>query len=285
MEPQRLADRAIQPNIASSPQLLLKAPVEPFQLPNPAVRNIRFLHPGYPENENILLIFPALTLGATTMKQPRLTVGVDGVLTHPSYYFCIDGVPSFDHFRFPSNLPDSWSSNISAPIQRAAAGSISDRDRTCRITCSSLPNEVARIIPAPLEEWWERNSMFVHTARPWSGAFTNYPENAVLLRRDLRYIWDNHQFALVPKQGRWVVHILDNQTTDELQERYHNLETQPIMGVAREYLFARFALAILVQMSVFMKQESPQIDHAEGQDAAVKGLVHQGILRHVCSTK
>ncbi|KAK2736636.1 hypothetical protein FQN55_001582 [Onygenales sp. PD_40] len=287
MATQPRADQTRIHPVASSPHLQLRAAAAPFKLPNPAIRNIQFLHPAYPENENILLVFPAFDSGgvhhetarvacailancrwdgylSTIRNGPRLTLGVDGVLTDPIYYFCVDEesdypvIPSFEHFRFPSRLPDSWSSDVSAPIQPATSDRISDRDQTCRITCSSLPNEIAHIIPAAQEEWWRINSMFLHTARPWSSVYTNCPENAILLRRDLHYIWDSHQFAVVPKRGRWVVHILDNQVTDELQERYHNLETQPIIGVAREYLFARFALAILGRMSIFTKQGFPR---------------------------
>ncbi|KAF9883280.1 hypothetical protein FE257_003800 [Aspergillus nanangensis] len=246
-------------------------------------RKVKFLHPGYPDNANILLVLPAFDSGGihyetariacgilancrwdgyfrAVKNGPRVEAGVDAILTNPEYYYCVDGdeeypvVPSFDHLRFPSVLPNSWSDNVFAPIQPPTSDRVPDRDQTCRITCSSLPNEIAHVVPAAQEDWWRANSMFLYATRPGSSMDTNCPDNAIILRRDLHYLWDNHKFAIVPKQGKWVVHVLNNLATNELQESYHNLETQPIIGVAREYLLARFGLAILGDASIFAKQ-------------------------------
>ncbi|KAE8372173.1 hypothetical protein BDV26DRAFT_274679 [Aspergillus bertholletiae] len=244
---------------------------------------IQFLHPGYPDHETILLILPAFDTSGVHHETARIAcallancrwdgylsstpsgtpVGADRneMLTGPIYYFCIEGetdypiVPSFDNFHFPSILPDSWAEGISAPIQPAISDRVPDRDRTCRVTCSSLPNEIAHIIPAFQEGWWLSNSMFVHTSRPANSLDTSCPANAILLRRDVHYLWDQHRFSIVPKQRQWVLHVLSKFATDELQERYHNLELLPLIGVARQFLLAQFALTIFADQNMFPVQ-------------------------------
>ncbi|KAL7624789.1 hypothetical protein AAE478_006361, partial [Parahypoxylon ruwenzoriense] len=158
----------------------------------------------------------------------------DHVYTYPV-------VPSFQHLRLPEALPASWSA---APIGHATSNRVPDRDQSCRITCSSAPNEIAHVIPSAFEDWWRETGMYLHTSRPDDGLDADCSENAILLRRDLHYMWDAHRLV-VPKQGRWVVHTLDQFVTDELPVCYHNLEMQPLKGVACRFFLARFALAIL----------------------------------------
>ncbi|PLB53784.1 hypothetical protein P170DRAFT_420594 [Aspergillus steynii IBT 23096] len=130
-------ERTKMPDVAPKSQLSIRPIVEHFGLAGPAVQKIRFLHPGYPDNENVLLIFPALDSGgihhgtarvacailakckwegyfSTTRDGPRITLDMDEILTNPIYYFRIDGdadyaiTPSFDNFTFPETLPDYW---------------------------------------------------------------------------------------------------------------------------------------------------------------------------------
>ncbi|KAM0438493.1 hypothetical protein ACHAPT_001242 [Fusarium lateritium] len=239
-----------------------------------------FLHPGYPDSKNVLLSLPALDSGgihhetariacailadcswngffSLTRDGPRLTAGSDDILTRDRYYFRIEGidkypvVPSFDNFRCPSTLPPSWLDDSSAPIQMALADDVGKRDQTCRVTGSLIPNETAHIIPAAQDDWWVRNNMFTHT-RPQSFD-TRCASNTILLRRDLHKMWDDHRFCIVPKAGEWVVHLLWDCPTVELQDEYHNLELQPLRGVSRYFLLCRFALAMLSH-SVFLNQ-------------------------------
>ena len=37
-----------------------------------------------------------------------------------------------------------------------------------------------------------------------------------LMRRDTHYLWDQNKFAIISKQNKWVIHILDNLPTTEL---------------------------------------------------------------------
>lgn len=70
-------------------------------------------------------------------------------------------------------------------------------------------------------------------------------------------MWDDHRFCIVPKAGEWVVHMLWDCPTIELQDEYHNLEPQPLRGVSRYFLLCRFALAI-ISHSVFLNQLGPR---------------------------
>ncbi|KAK3320549.1 hypothetical protein B0T19DRAFT_477800 [Cercophora scortea] len=251
-----------------------------------SVRSIRFLHPGYADNDNILLILSALDDGggvhhetariacailadsrwdgyfSLTANGPPLageTDSPDAVLALPAYYFCVPGttsypvVPSLEHFSFPLNLPPSWSA-AAAPTAPSASERVPDRDRTCRMTNWSLPVEIAHIIPHAQADWWRSNNMSLYSHCPESSTDTQCPENAILLRKDAHHLWDVHRFAIVPKAGQWVVHVLDNLLSSELSDTYHNLAMLPLRQVAREYLLARFALAILSWKSMFTKQ-------------------------------
>jgi hypothetical protein len=70
-------------------------------------------------------------------------------------------------------------------------------------------------------------------------------------------MWDDHKFAIVPKAGKWVVHVLWNSSVVEIQERYHNLELQPLAGVSRHFFLCRFALAVFSN-SPFLSQRVPR---------------------------
>ncbi|KAI0412565.1 hypothetical protein F5X98DRAFT_318628 [Xylaria grammica] len=299
----------------TSRKVFLKRPVKPYAVtPHSTIKQVRFLHPGYVEKENTLLVLPALDATISdgnnadsgirgvhhdtarvacciladcrwdgyfslTRDGPAIDEGPDDILLASQYFFRLDNpdeiqdghgggpsnegieqyrypvVPSFEHFRFPPQLPPSW---MGAPIPPAAIDKVSVRDQTCRLTCSSAPNEIAHIVPAAHEGWWQSNAMFLHTARPDQSMNTDCPENALLLRRDVHKLWDMHKFALVPKQGRWVVHVLDYGRTAELQDNYHNLELQPLQDVRPEFLLARFALSILSEMAIFVRQPLPR---------------------------
>ncbi|KAL7789143.1 hypothetical protein V8C37DRAFT_386841 [Trichoderma ceciliae] len=99
--------------------------------------------------------------------------------------------------------------------------------------------------------------MFAYTANPDFSSDTRCAESAFLLRRDLHRMWDDHRFASVPKADKWVIHLLWKSPSDELETEYHNLELQPLYGVARQFLFCRFSLAILSK-GTFLNQSVPR---------------------------
>ncbi|KAH7302926.1 hypothetical protein B0I35DRAFT_447617 [Stachybotrys elegans] len=241
--------------------------------------NVTLLHPGYPDGQNILFFLPMLDSGgihhetvwvacallANSRWDGFLSVTRDGeeipepkqdTLQGERYYFRVPGdpqwavIPSIKNLRCPSTVPGLWAS---CPIEPATTDDVGKRDQTCRITTSLIPNEIAHIIPQAQIEWWQSNSMFTYTANPDFSSDTRCAENAILLRRDLHKMWDDHRFAIVPKRDKWVVHVLWKSPSKELETEYHNLELQPLYGVARQFLLCRFALAILSK-SMFLKQ-------------------------------
>ncbi|OAQ58068.1 HNH endonuclease domain-containing protein [Pochonia chlamydosporia 170] len=269
---------------SDGPTLNLKTPRTPFRSIRESHQTF-FLHPGYPEKHNILLILPALDSGgihhetariacailansrwdgflSLTKDGPKLEEPRDAVLPSRRYYFRIEGddrypvVPSFDNFPCPLELPDSWCEDL-APIEQSSVDDVGKRDQICRVTGSSLPNENAHIIPQAQSEWWQRNSMFAYTVNADQGFDTKCADNTILVRRDTHKMWDDHRFAIVPKAGKWVAHVLWNSPTVELEEYYHNLELQPLRGVSRYFLLCRFALAILSK-SAFLSQGVPR---------------------------
>lgn len=161
-------------------------------------------------------------------------------------------VPSFGNFTCPTTLPPSWSE---APIHLATTFDLHARDPVCRITASTDALDDAHIIPAAHEYWWQRNLMFRFTARPGNSQTTSCADNMLRLRTDLHRLWDDGQFAIVPKDGKWVIHFLQDTSTSELHDTYHNLELQRITGVSPMFLLCRFALAIFTK-SVFLSQNT-----------------------------
>lgn len=249
--------------------LTLRPPVSAF----PTSRRLPIVllrHPGYPDSENILLDLPALDGNGIHHETARIACcilancrwdgflsksrqgppvpvpeGPQDVLLAGDYYFYVPSdaryaiVPSLRHFRFPDQLPGSWSENENAPISPTTAS-----PSHCSVTRASLPLENAHIIPLKELDWWQQNQMYMYARVGNASLDTCCEENRLALRKDIHHLWDTHRFALVPKHGVWVVHILSPGKTDELQELYHNLTLQPLGGISREYLLARFAIAV-----------------------------------------
>ncbi|XWX00026.1 hypothetical protein V2A60_008042 [Cordyceps javanica] len=198
-------------------------------------QQIFFLHPGYPEGHNLLLSLPAFDSRGIHHETARIACAIlansrwdgflsltkdgaavaderDDVLLNTRYYFRIPDddqypvVPSYENFRCPTTLPESWAAGC-PHIEPTATDDVGRRDQTCRATASTLANEIAHIIPQALSEWWQRNSMFTYTANPDLSSDTRCADNAILLRRDLHKLWDDHRFAFVPKQGYLIGHL------------------------------------------------------------------------------
>lgn len=77
---------------------------------------------------------------------------------------------------------------------------VGSRDQICRVTASELANVIAHIIPQAQSEWWQRNIIFMYTANPDLSSDTRCAENAILLRRDIRKLWDDNRFALITER-------------------------------------------------------------------------------------
>jgi hypothetical protein len=121
------------------------------------------------------------------------------------------------------------------------------RDKTCRLTNCEDGCEVARVIPANNRvgrQWFDANTMAAYT--PDGSGNIRSMSNAILLRADVRVMFDDHAWAIVPCGDRWSSYVLKPGKKDpQMLRRYHNIEMGPITGVPREFLFARFAYAVL----------------------------------------
>ncbi|KAI0839976.1 hypothetical protein F5Y06DRAFT_19597 [Hypoxylon sp. FL0890] len=174
-------------------------------------------------------------------------------------------IPSFAHWSFPhGNLPLPWrnlpiaeyntSTNTTTPS--SAREATIQRDQCCRITQAICGVEKAHIIPSAEDPWFTSNDM----GRYVSVLDTPNPiddlRNAFLLRVDVHRIFDLKGFLIFPKlrDGRRVLvtHVLHSlpRTLHEMDALFHNRLCHQLYGVAPEFLFARFAWAILDSTTV-----------------------------------
>lgn len=161
-------------------------------------------------------------------------------------------VPSYSNLGSLDTLPDSWA--IDSPlVEPVTTDDVGRRDEASRVTTSLFLNELTNIIPQPQGEWSQHDSMSAYTANPHPSTDVLGAENATLLRYDVREMWDDYLFAIVPKAGKWVAHVLGTSPLDELETEYHNIELQSPYGMMRHFLFYRFAMTILFK-SVFLDQ-------------------------------
>ncbi|KAF2740331.1 hypothetical protein EJ04DRAFT_572178 [Polyplosphaeria fusca] len=199
--------------------------------------------------------------------------GPDGILRGQNYYFLLSQdpadekyavVPSFGHWRFPhDNLPQLWTTceppklphNRPLPRQSSPAEATLARDISCRITNHIEGTEHAHLVPRSEERWFSENGMFryANQQRPGSEPVDD-SQNAILLRSDVHTIFDQKRFTVVPKSSVLLVHITAPGSSLELTNLYHNVSLQPLVGVAVQYLLARFAWTIFAQSINFIQQ-------------------------------
>ncbi|KAH7202951.1 hypothetical protein BKA60DRAFT_498849 [Fusarium oxysporum] len=185
----------------------------------------------------------------------------DGILRQREYYYFTGDhpasyrypvIPSFDHWRFPhNNLPDLWkNATISRPPPFSAVSNNRDavvfRDVSCRISGHSRATEVAHLVPVADGHWLTYNRMNKYCCdEP-----VNDQANMILLRKDLHHLFDQRRFAFIPRGNpdeqnpAFLIHVFTSPQSTELVELYHNRLLQPIAGVSKELVFARFAQAV-----------------------------------------
>lgn len=73
-------------------------------------------------------------------------------------------------------------------------------------------------------------------------------ENCLLLRQDLHTAFDSKHFIFVPKCRSWRIHFLT--TTADYGRLFHNREPL-VLQVSSQFLFARFAWAIITRVKTF----------------------------------
>lgn len=91
-----------------------------------------------------------------------------------------------------------------------------------------------------------------------SAYITSDIENCLRLRGDVHTAFDRGDFVFVPKCGSSYVNMLKR--TVEYGRLYHNRATQDIR-VTSEFLYARFAWAVLPMASVFASKEGVRVQN------------------------
>lgn len=219
-----------------------------------------------------------------TLDGPALSILPDEVLRKGRYYFFLPDstsehpypvVPSFKEWEFPhENMPPSWTSrNPPTPtaMRLHPASSLYPnlllRDNSCRMSACVEGSQVAHICPRSEEEWFMQNLMSFYQLRPPMGNARSIDDagNAMLLRADLHQQFDACKYVFYPKSSsslqppdrktEFVTHMLV--PSYELGTLYHNAALQPISGVQREFLFARFAWTIFPLMEDFLRRGVP----------------------------
>ena len=169
-------------------------------------------------------------------------------------------MPSFQDWQFPHDkLPDSWPAV--PPTEAAQAAE-------CVITRFPWALDRAHIVPTAQAPWFDDNGM----SRYGTSVCPSIDDdgNLLWLRRDLHTpTFDAFWFALVPKPVvatttttaatatatattiAYTVHVLvDSQPL--FPTFYHDIQLPHLRGVAREFLFARFAQAVFIRVKPFV---------------------------------
>ncbi|KAI9865714.1 MAG: hypothetical protein M1813_002172 [Trichoglossum hirsutum] len=186
----------------------------------------------------------------------------DGPINEPyKYPIC----PSFSDWLFPhDNVPLGWCPDSEFPLltARKAVSSFTNkvigRDGTCRVSGYSSAVQACHLVPRAESEWFLRNSMDNYNADDvMRGDYAlDDSANAVAMRMDLHAEFDALAFVFAPKTsagqglGGYSIHCLI--PTPDILPTFHNHLTQPLVGVAPEFLYARFAYAIFPRLSAFL---------------------------------
>lgn len=116
--------------------------------------------------------------------------------------------------------------------------------------------EKAHVIPQAHNKWYTDNSMFDYSVGARS--VSDSEDNMFRLRPDLHKIFDDRAFALVPKQdGRGQRHLVVHffsvvKNFGDTALDIHNRKAHSLESVAKEFLFARFALTIFARIKDFV---------------------------------
>lgn len=183
-----------------------------------------------------------------------------------SEFFRYPVVPCFREWKFPHNdLPSSWinksrvTSNSSNRLYRSNLSvAVNLRDVTCRMSDHEEVTEMAHLCPRSEDRWFHDNGMhnYIDDPRKTGSGAVNDPSNVMLLREDLHTSFDQLKFVFVPKatangDSTLVTHLLVD--SSELCRLYQNTELHSIDGIAREFLFARFAWSIFYFLEGFLQ--------------------------------
>ena len=135
--------------------------------------------------------------------------------------------------------------------------------------------EVAHVIPKEENEWFMRNSMDTYSEAAVGGI--SDAGNMLLLRVDMHRTFDALKWIIVPKttyetdengssifKTQLVFHLME--PAPQLATLYHNVPLGEVQGLCKEYLLARFALAIFQQLVPFFRRLVPRHLIVVGED-------------------
>lgn len=211
-------------------------------------------------------------LSSTLSGEPRTYPDLEGLVPAGIYYLHFEPdpnsqpypvVPNFRAWAFPHNyLPSLW--NRSAQ-EVAMIGPRTDIE-TCRLTKKRLACENAHIIPKTERQWFLDNEMdqYSELSGQIGQGVVDSPANLIGLRRDLRSLWDDSFFSILPKefQGgerdriRWCAHSLVED--QELFANYHSQRVESLAGSPVQYFYARFAWDIFPKLLGFLRGTQPR---------------------------
>lgn len=184
-------------------------------------------------------------------------------------------VAFFDSWRFPhGRVPETWQQATTQPRDHSLRNTVAERDGNCRLTAHREVAEMAHVVPKSEADWYTRNGMsrYAELSRRAGDQTISSASNMILLRSDVHTLWDNRDFAFVPKglpldvpdvpefeqsghstgSAMFVAHVLHE--SDELLANYHNVAARPLM-IPAEYLLARLAWAVLYQIRPFLQAD------------------------------
>jgi hypothetical protein len=128
-------------------------------------------------------------------------------------------------------------------------------------------------VPRAEDAWFNANAMYTYMREADQGA--NDSRNSILLRSDVRTLFDQKKLTIVTKSDGWVVYVPagDGLPTEELAALYHNVRLQPLVGVSVECLFARFAWSVLSLSPMFLLANVPRrLVIVRGNETAIRDV-------------
>lgn len=206
-------------------------------------------------------------LSSTLSGEPRTHPDFEGLVPAGIYYLHFEPdpnsqpypvVPNFRAWAFPhNNLPSLWHRSAQ---EAATIEPLADIE-TCLLTKKRLACENAHIIPTTEKQWFADNEMDQYSE---FGGRIGQSEahslaNLIRLRGDLRSLWDDSFFSILPKESqggergmtRWCAHSLVEE--EELFTDHHNRRLESLAGRPAQYFYARFAWDIFPKLLGFLQ--------------------------------
>ncbi|KAI1784332.1 hypothetical protein LXA43DRAFT_1101509 [Ganoderma leucocontextum] len=182
-------------------------------------------------------------------------LGPPEVAAHKNYPI----VKTFSAFTFPRTLPPDWAgvanatrdSEVQTPQRqpqdapsRFMAAAVQWRDVQCAATRYPDAAQCAYLIPKAEAAWFHVNRMGLY-ARDDLSMGVNCPSNGILLRADVYKCLDSYNFIFYPSGDGTFVAYFVRKLCAYLPELLHRRVMTIHSDVPAEFLYARFALAII----------------------------------------